>query len=145
MGLWQSTMMYVKSFYQPDTKIVLSAVKITNSCNRLAHGLRLGSIKIQDKIKSIEGELLKMIDGPSKSRSLQGEQGLMAEIVRLSEEIMANEELVHCCEVIKNEARMLEKAPENVSDRCKLAISTILFSYSALNLSQWINLTEIIP
>ena len=51
MGLWQSTVVYLKSFYQPNVKLELSATRITLTANRLAHNCRLRSMKVQQETK----------------------------------------------------------------------------------------------
>lgn len=40
---------------------------------------------------------------------------------------------------------MLEKNPGQLSQNCTLAICTILYSYDALQLKDWVNLQDIIP
>ena len=72
MGLWQSTMIYLKSFYEPAAKMELSGTKITLSANRLAHNCRLKTMKIQQETKSLEAELVKSIQGSLKMRSGPG-------------------------------------------------------------------------
>lgn len=58
----------------------------------------------------------------------------MENVVRNSEKMAAYEELLHCCEVIKNEANTMEANINKVSERCQLAICTILYAYDALEL-----------
>ena len=58
MGLWQSTMQYLKSFYQVEPKEELTEAKLVVSANRLAHNMRLRSMKLQLETRKKEESLL---------------------------------------------------------------------------------------
>ena len=97
MGVLYSTWSYIASYFKQEGNEHLNAVKIKISAQKLSHTLRLKQMKLQDKTKVLEKELVEMVESPVKSstpvlrRNLDHERAIMQEIV-INSELLAGYE-----------------------------------------------------
>ena len=139
MGLLYSLASYV----YPTSGSKLTEGRIRTRAQRLIIQVKNQQYKLQQEAMREEGALIKQMGQMAATRSREGEQAHMKQVLALSERRLVLDELVYSLNKIVGEAETLATEPSKASNDCIIAVSSVIYCEELLK--EMVDLSEFIP